>query len=227
VTITFTDPGVLDTFTCAVTWDDNVSGPTSSVAASGASPKTCAVSRTFNSAGVYNYTATVTDKDGDSATVSSTAYIVVYDPNGGFVTGGGWITSPVGAYTANASLTGKANFGFVSKYQKGATVPAGDTEFQFHAASFNFKSVSYEWLVIAGAKAQYKGAGSVNGAGGYSFMLTAVDGAVNGGGGTDKFRLKVWNTASNAVVYDNQAGSDDLSTPTTVLGGGSIVIHSK
>jgi hypothetical protein len=58
-------------------------------------------------------------------------------------------------------------------------------------------------------------------------MLTAVDGAVNGGGGTDKFRLKVWNTASNAVVYDNQAGSDDLSTPTTVLGGGSIVIHSK
>jgi hypothetical protein len=36
---------------------------------------------------------TVTDKDGDSD-VSTFEYIVVYDPNGRFVTGGGWINSP-------------------------------------------------------------------------------------------------------------------------------------
>jgi hypothetical protein len=138
----------------------------------------------------------------------------------------GWITSPLGAYTLNPSLTGKANFGFVSKYRTGANAPSGDTEFHFHAASFSFKSVSYEWLVIAGARAQYKGAGTIDGSGGYGFMLTAVDGSLDGGAGTDKFRLKVWNTATNAVVYDNQAGGGDQAAPANVLGGGSIVIHS-
>ena len=63
---------------------------------------------------------------------------------------------------------GKANFGFVSKYQKGAKVPTGETEFQFKAGDLNFHSTAYEWLVIAGAKAQYKGIGTVNGNAGRS-----------------------------------------------------------
>ena len=50
-------------------------------------------------------------------------YIVVYDPDGGFITGGGWIESPPGAYYDDPLLTGKANFGFVSKYMKKARVP--------------------------------------------------------------------------------------------------------
>ncbi len=56
-------------------------------------------------------------------------YAVVYDPIGGFVTGGGYIMSPAGAYVQDPAATGKANFGFVSKYKKGATVPSGSTEF--------------------------------------------------------------------------------------------------
>jgi hypothetical protein len=51
--------------------------------------------------------------------------------------------SPAGAYSANPALTGKATFGFVSKYQKGAATPSGQTEFQFHVASFNFQSTAY------------------------------------------------------------------------------------
>jgi hypothetical protein len=119
----------------------------------------------------------------------------------------------------------KANFGFVSKYQKGATVPSGDTEFQFQSASFNFKSSVYEWLVIAGAKAQYKGSGTINGKGDYAFLLTAVDGNVNGGGGVDKFRLKVWDKTTGNSIYDNQLDAPDTDNPATALGGGSIVIH--
>lgn len=42
--------------------------------------------------------------------------------------------------------------------------------------NFRFHSVSYEWLVISGARAQYKGVGTVNGAGAYGFLLTATDG---------------------------------------------------
>jgi hypothetical protein len=127
-----------------------------------------------STAGVYTITASATTPFG---LLSDTWTLVVYDPSGGFVTGGGWITSPVGAYTADPKLGGKATFGFVSKYQKGAKVPTGNTEFQFHAAGMNFKSTSYEWLVVAGSKAQYKGVGTINGVGEYSFMLDAGMGA--------------------------------------------------
>jgi len=149
----------------------------------------------------------------------------VYNPAGGFVTGGGWIKSPAGAYTANPQLTGKANFGFDSKYQKGATVPTGNTEFQFQVGNLNFHSTSYQWLVVAGSRAQYKGYGTINGKGNYGFMLTAIDGQVNGGGGIDKFRIKIWDKATNTIIYDNQQGAPDTANPTTAIAGGSIVIH--
>jgi parallel beta-helix repeat protein len=159
--------------------------------------------------------------------LTDSAKLVVYDPAGGFVTGGGWIMSPAGAYAADPTLEGKATFGFVSKYQKGASVPSGNTEFQFHAAGMNFKSNSYDWLVLAGAKAQYKGTGTINGTGEYKFMLTAWDGQVTGGGDVDRFRIRIWDSASGGLVYDNQTGAADGDDPTTALGGGSIVIHKK
>lgn len=186
---------------------------------------------TFISAGVYLITLTVNSGCGGVGTADTvdglTAMVVIYDPNGGFVTGGGWINSPVGAYVANPNLVGKASFGFNSKYQKGATIPTGNTEFQFRVADFNFKSTSYDWLVVAGARAQYKGTGTVNGSGNYGFMLTAVDGQINGGGGTDKFRIKIWDKDTGAVIYDNQIGETDNADPNTALGGGSIVIHKQ
>ena len=132
----------------------------------------------------------------------------------------------MGAYPANPPLTGKASFGFVSRYKKGATTPSGNTEFQFHAASFEFSSSSYQWLVVGGARAQFKGTGTVNGAGTYGFLLSAVDGQVNGGGGTDRFRIKIWDIATGTIVYDNQMDDADDTPATTALGGGSIVIHT-
>jgi hypothetical protein len=166
----------------------------------------------------------VTDNDGGVGEASY-EYVVIYDPTGGFVTGGGWITSPAGAYATAPDLTGKATFGFVSKYQKGQTVPTGNTELQFKVADLTFKSTSYQWLVIAGAKAKYKGTGTINGAGDYGFQLSAIDGQVSGGGGTDRFRIKIWDKTNNSIIYDNKMGAPDEDDPTTVLGGGSIVIH--
>jgi len=78
----------------------------------------------------------------------------------------------------------------------------------------------------AGAKAQYKGTGTVNGAGNYNFLLTATDGQQPGGGGVDKFRIKIINKTTNLVVYDNVGGSDDIdSANPQAISGGSIVIH--
>jgi len=174
-------------------------------------------------------TLTVTDNGNLSGTANTVngleAMVVIYDPSAGFVTGGGWINSPSGAFTPMPMLTGKATFGFVAKYQNGATVPTGNTEFQFKAGALNFSSTSYEWLVISGGrKAQYKGFGTINGGGNYRFMLTAIDGNQPGGGGQDKFRMRIWSDA-NGLIYDNQLNAPDSDDPTTVLGGGSIVIH--
>jgi hypothetical protein len=185
---------------------------------------------TFTAAGVFALKLTVSDGCGGSGEATTVggldALVVIYDPSAGFVTGGGWINSPAGALAAQPLLTGRANFGFVSKYQRGATIPTGETEFNFKVANLNFHSTSYEWLVISGARAQYKGMGTINGAGNYGFMLTAIDGQINGGGGMDKFRIKIWDKNNgDAIVYDNQMGSADSDNPTTTLGGGSVAIQ--
>jgi hypothetical protein len=127
-------------------------------------------------------------------------------------------------------LIGKANFGFNAQYKKGSNTPDGNTEFQFQAGNLNFKSTFYSQgsLVIAGAKAIFQGTGTINGTGTYNFMISAIDGSISGGGGLDKFRIKIW--TSGGVVYDNNYGNADNadpSTPSTLLGGGSIVIHSS
>jgi hypothetical protein len=173
---------------------------------------------------VYTLNLTVTDKDGGEG-VSVFKYVVVYDPEGGFVTGGGWINSPPGAYEADPSLAGKATFGFNAKYQHGAHVPSGQAEFHFQIADLNFHSSSFEWLVVAGARAQFKGVGTINGSGSYRFMITAIDGQRPGGGGFDRFRIRIW--GESGLIYDNQKGTPDDGDlgDGTILGSGSIVIH--
>jgi PKD repeat protein len=225
---TYADPGSADTHTAVLTITSVGTGAvtTTPVTFSGG---TVSFPYTFTAAGVYHVTLTVTDDDGGAGSAATVggfdAMVVAYDASAGFVTGGGWINSPAGAYAANPALAGKAIFGFVAKYQKGANTPTGQTEFQFQLAGLDFHSTSYDWLVVAGARAQYKGSGTINGAGDYGFMLTAIDGVGPGGGGADRFRIKIWNKATGAVVYDNQLGAADDSNPTTALGGGSIIVH--
>ena len=42
---------------------------------------------------------------------------------------------------------------------------------------------------------------------------------------TDMFRIKIWDKATDEIVYDNQIGDEDDAPLTTIIGGGSIVIH--
>jgi len=231
VTAVFTDPGIRDTHTVTVYWDwdtynPNVTTSPSSTLTLSNGERSFTASYVYSQAGVYTIRAVVADDDGGSGEVIY-QYVVVYDPSAGFVTGGGWFWSPKGACQLSwcQDAEGRANFGFVSKYQKGAKVPTGQTEFQFQAGNLNFHSDAYQWLVISGPKAQYKGTGTLNGVSGYGFLLTAWDGQVSGGGGQDKFRIKIWDSYGN-VVYDKQMGADDAADPTTVIQG-SIVIHTK
>jgi hypothetical protein len=173
-------------------------------------------------AGIYDLCVRGTDSPGNLGDPEC-IMLVVYDPDGGFVTGGGWIDSQAGAYVSDPALTGKANFGFVSKYKKGATVPEGNTAFQFKTGGLNFHSSSYDFLVITmnSTNAQFKGFGTINGGLApngmeYRFMIWASD------GDPDTFRIKIWYEVSGEieeVVYDNLFGQE--------IGGGSIVIHTK
>jgi hypothetical protein len=175
---------------------------------------------------VYDVCVSGTDAAGNTG-AAECIFLAVYDPDAGFVTGGGWIDSPPGAYAADPLLTGKASFGFVSRYQKGRNVPTGNTQFRFQAGDLDFHSDSYQWLVVSGARAQYKGVGTINGSGNYGFMLTAIDAELTPSSDVDRFRIKIWDIANaDAVVYDNELGADDSSDPSTNIAGGSIVIHT-
>ena len=233
ISIPFTDADVAASqpYTATIDWG-NGTNSTSAFA----TPGTITGTKNYPAAGVYNVTVTVKQDNFPTThydTKTYEYYVVVYDPNGGFVTGGGWIDSPASACKrapCTPLTVGKANFGFVSKYKKGQSMPDGNTEFQFKAGDINFHSEDYEWLVVAGAKAQFKGTGTINGSGNYGFMITAIDGQISGGGGVDKFRIKIWDKNNgDAVVYDNQVTGDtsDTATPNTTLGGGSINIQAK
>ncbi|HUF65220.1 MAG TPA: PKD domain-containing protein [Gemmatimonadaceae bacterium] len=252
VTASFTDANPGDAHTASITWDDGATSAlsvTESVGAGNASG-----SHTYRVPGVYTIQVSVTDgdlSDTRSSSEDQPAYIVVYSPTSGFVTGGGWIDSPVGAClwsgcAADGTSIGKVTFGFVSRYKKGASTPTGNTEFQLKAGGLAFRSTSYQWLVVAGARAQYKGEGEIVGsAGSYGFLITAIDGALQGGGElvrsssreyetpkrlsrrVDRFRIKIWETVGGAIVYDNKMGQAEDSGEATALGGGSIVIHKR
>jgi hypothetical protein len=237
LTASFTDADIPESkdYKVVVNWDDGSAPETLTPVMS--APGAFTINHTFNTAAVATVVVAVTDKINTTATgamIGTAAnYVVIYDPQGGFVTGGGWITAAEGSCVSTflptgvcATATGgRANFGFVAKYQRGTTTPTGNTEFQFKAGNLNFNSTSYEWLVVAGSRAQYKGSGTVNGQSGYTFLLTAIDSDVNGGGNADAFRIKIMK--NGATVFDNKMGSAEDSDAATVLGGGSIVIHTK
>ena len=188
-----------------------------------------AVVPAFAAADVHNICVSGTDSASNTGE-EDCVLLAVYDPAAGFVTGGGWIDSPANAChltPACQGQAGKANFGFVSKYQQGAQTPTGNTQFRFKAGDLNFHSDSYEWLVIAHHRAQYQGVGTINGGGNYGFKLFAIDANLTPSTNVDLFRIKIWDKDNgDIVVYDNELGSDEDGVPTTEIGGGSIMIHN-
>ena len=210
VSAAYSDPGSNDTHQCQL----ELSGAQSTtVPFFNVTGGTCSGAIMPPEPGVYTLTVRVKDDDNDVTSTSTS--IVAYDMSAGYVTGGGWINSPVDASKSKMALAGKATFGFNAKYKNASSAPDGNVEFQFNAVGMNFKASSFQWLVVnaAGTSAQLTGSGTINGQGSYTFMMWATD-----NGNTDTFRIRITNNSTNEDVYDN---GDQL------LGGGSIVIHKK
>lgn len=211
---TFTDPGVLDTHTAVWNWGDG----TTSAGSVDELNHIVTGTHTYTVAGVYTLQLTVTDKDGGTGQ-NSFNYVVIFDSTAGFVTGAGAIDSPAGAYPQDPTLSGRANFGFSVKYVAGDTAPNGGSQFKFRLADINFASTSYQWLVISGTKATFKGVGTNNGVGNYTFLVSTIDGS------PDRYRIKITDNNTNTVFYDNEMESSETADPTTPLMVGNIVIH--
>lgn len=220
ISATFTDTNASDTHTGVWDWGDSATSNGSVTENNGSG--TISGTHTYASAGVYTVTLTVTDNSNASATTSY-KYIVVYDPNSGFLTGSGSFNSQVGAYTSNQSATGELKFGIQSKYTANNNTPEGKIKLDFKTANFSFDSTSYQWLVITGTKAQLKGTGTINGSGSYNILITALDETQTEG--VDKVRIKITDSLNN-VIYDNQAGDPDGADPTTSITKGSLKIHN-
>jgi hypothetical protein len=169
VSADFTDAGLEDTHTAIFSWGD---GTTSNAVVNelpGAG--TASGGHNYSAPGFYPVTVTVTDDDGASDT-ATLGEVFVFDPND-FVTGGGWVTSPAGAWTASPGHTGKATVGFVAKYHRDGSVK-GNVQFQLHKG-INFHATSFDYLVINSGIATFEGSGRVNGVSGYHFKVVATD----------------------------------------------------
>ena len=170
----------------------------------------------------------ITDQNGVTSYANTQgdleAIVVIYDPNGGFTFGGGWYNSQAGGLVGNPSATGKVSYGFSVNYYKNATNTKGENQFEFKLGDFEYNALNFDYLVIQGAKAQFRGTGKIiGGQSGIAFIMTVIDGDLDGPG-IDKVRMKIYNKNNGKIIYDNQPGASDAADPVGVVGTNSTVV---
>ncbi len=162
--------------------------------------------------GVYSITISI-QNDGYYTPNSDHAITPVYDPNGGFATGGGWVnvTNP------EEGDLGRANFGFIAKYKNNSST--GNLEFQYHDGGINLKSQSIDWLVISSVSAQFEGVGTIKHLPGtYTFRVNCTDNKKNGK--PDKFTIKIWEGTDTDGDPVYKALNQELA-------GGNVLVKKK
>ena len=127
-------------------------------------------------------------------------------PQCDFVTGGGWITTPMGA---------KGTFGVGGGIKNGALW--GHLEYQDHGTGMNVHGTSVtDYVIIDMNSREIKGTARVNGVDGFTYIVDVTD---NGEPGRmDMFAIKVFGLDPMTPVY--------VAGPAT-LGGGNIQLHTK
>jgi PKD repeat protein len=144
------------------------------------------------------------------------AILVIYNPEGGFATGGGWILPLDDGL--NTYSNQRANFGFNAKYKKGD--PTGHIEFRYSDGYVDLKSSSVDQLVITGGKiVQFKGLASVNGVKNYSYFVKGIDES-EPGINNDVFDIKIWAPGASIEGDPNERAGGTLS-------GGNIIVNTK
>jgi hypothetical protein len=184
----FSDPGVNDTHTCTVVWDD---GATEPFAAAGGA---CDRRHVFDRAGMFTLKVTVRDDDGQTDTGS--VMVVVYDPTAGVASGNGWL---------DAART--IAFVFLGGYPSAtATVPQGALTFTAEREGLHLRAHrDLEWLVITpDDRIALKGRGELSTGRAVQFVLYARPGQPH------ELRMVIWE-ASRGLVPDGVPAIHDTS----------------
>ncbi len=206
VTVGYTDPGA-ESHEVASDWGDGNSDTLSDA------PSPAAASHAYTTPGVYVVELGVTDEDGgwDS---SSFTYVVVYDPDGGFVTGGGHLRPDGDDEYPGVADGKKANFGFNARYQHGEP----DGHLNAHLGDLHVELVDLAWLALADDWALFQGTATIDGSDDvHPIEVLATESG--GPGGSDTFRLRVWAPGDDPRhdAHQYQLGG--------ALDGGKIQIH--
>lgn len=200
--VAFDDPGALDTHTVQWNWGDGTVSTTPVTAGHSQSAE-----HVYAGAGMYTITAKVADDDGGvSVEQAIDGYVVVYDPDAGFVTG-----------AAKLAESSNELFHFEERYLQDDIVPTGNTALAVKSTGLDFRSESFDWLVVSGQKATWKGTGTLNGVTGHTFLASAIDGSVEGASTADRFRIQI-SDPTGVVVFDNGAGPDTADPVATIKG---------
>lgn len=179
---------------------------------------------TYGAAGLYPVTLIVTDHAGNQS--FDMEYVAVYDPSAGYITGDGWFASPAGALIGN-DQPGNLTFALDAKYGKNGGYLKGQITINLDTGGMSFAGTSLESLVIeSSGMTHLRGAGTLNGTGGYEFLITLLDG---GKKGTDYARVRIWHTGAGKnghLVYDSQLGEPVGAAATQPLLEGNVTLHS-
>jgi PKD domain-containing protein len=189
----FTDPGVLDTFTATINWGDLSASWTQNYTANAA--KTFAASHQYLTAGTYTVTATVTDDDNGAG--SATANLVVNARN----------TPPSNVVLAATPATAGSATGVSGKF----TDPdAADT----HTVALAWGDGSSSTLALAAGVLDFSSSHTYATAGDYNVTATVTDPAGASASGSVSFTVARPNSAPTDLV---------LTTTGTVVGGSGSV----
>jgi hypothetical protein len=178
-------------------------------------------SHTYAAPGIYLVTLTVTDQRGASGSAVAVPGVVVISVMAGGIGGSGVLDGPPFRVAA-AAPAGRVQFRLSAKYAGDGAVPQGQTVLRFQATHRTFRTTGLRWLVVSGDTAWYEGTGTINGTGSYGFLVAAS----GGGGGAGKVRIRIWNEATGAVVYDSQPGAPIGAAPASAISRGSIALGS-
>jgi hypothetical protein len=138
----------------------------------------------------------------------------------GWLSGGGAIQSPAGAWSRAPGAAGVASFGIAVRHLDEADAPTGFAALTFESGNLDLRSTGFDWLLFVGRIGVAAGWGTLNGVEGYSFKVMAVDGGPAGGGA---LRVRIWLSATAAVIYDSDpAVRGDV--PSSAIVRGSVTV---
>jgi len=231
VTFTYTDDDLDEPHFLDITWGDGSFERFGPLFGDGVDPiRTFVFVHTYTRVDVYRMTVSAITATDIPNTNTQDFLLSVYDPDAGFITGGGRYKSPsdgsafdftefpevVTTFGLPEIIDIKPNFGFVSKYEAGETTPKGNTNFVYNdktdSWTLHFKSKTQIVLVTENNKAQYRGCGdlTINGVQIFGSVGDPADcqwdyliiGKDSGGKKNDRARVKIWDNTISGQPTD-------------------------